>query len=271
MNFVFPAESLAIIKGLGRAKKQKASIFFFTTHKCASTFTPKVLACAARKLDLKHIDYARFLWHKSNDNVFDYMNKHAKKLFQAEGYVFAPLRQWIETRGCENSKVIIMLRDPRDVVVSMYYSMAYTHELPANRNRRKDFISERNDIVSMSIDDFVLKKSPHLLSVYAEYFLNLSKNKNYYFCTYEDMIFNFQLWITGLENYLGIKFDEEIKKIWQQQVTPPKIESLSHIRKMLPGDHRLKLQPETIVKLDEIFSEFINRFSYDEKRINNKG
>ncbi len=39
----------------------------------------------------------------------------------------------------------------------------------------------------------------------------------------------------------------------------------SHKRKVTPGDHREKLQPETIRRLDQIFAPVLDRLGYSGK------
>lgn len=260
VDIVCCRESYAIKNGLKRRDEGSRSVFFFTTHKCASTFTPKILACVAKKRDLKLIDYAKYLWHKRDDDVFLYLESDSDRLFRDKGCVFAPLRQWINIEAAKVSDVIIMLRDPRDVLVSMYYSMAFTHELPGNRKRRKEFLKERDRILSITIDQFVVEKSEHFVFLYQQYFDILQVNKNYYFCTYEKMIFNFDDWIRGIENYLGVEFDMASKKVWKTEISPPTVENMSHKRKMLPGDYKNKLQPQTIEILNAVFSKHIKYF-----------
>ena len=253
-------ESLSIRCGCRDKKDAGPSLFFFTTHKCASTFTPKVFDYAAKKKRLVRLDYAKYIWHKKNTDVYKYLGINAEHLFRPRGYIYAPLREWVPSTALESSKVIIMLRDPRDVLVSMYYSIGFTHELPGNRNRSEEFMGERRLVSESDLDTFVLGRAGILAEKYSEYFREIKNNVNFHFCTYEEMILSFDGWLNGIENFLAIRVDPATREKWRLMVTPPLDESMVHKRKMLPGDYKNKLERETIDELNRVFAAYLGYF-----------
>lgn len=162
---------------------------------------------------------------------------------------------------------IVQIRDPRDILVSEYYSNAWIHPDTAWSERRKEL---RQVIQTMSIDDYVLEGAEKLgtfgnlpLIVRYQPILNLSLPDNHQIIIvrYEDMIRDFKNWLIKvmqpfeLEDILVTEYHEKYKHEFQ-----PKEETLHHKRKMTPGDHREKLRPETIEKLNSIFQEILNQF-----------
>ena len=76
------------------------------------------------------------------------MNSNHKNLFSENGEIYGPQRKPLNFSGIENYKKIFFLRDPRDVLVSAYYSFGKTHKIP---NQKK--IKESNSIY-LSYDSY---------------------------------------------------------------------------------------------------------------------
>ena len=162
---------------------------------------------------------------------------------------------------------IVQIRDPRDILVSEYYSNAWIHPDNAWSERRKEL---RKVIQTMSIDDYVLEGAEKLgtfgnlpLVIRYQPILNLSLPSQHQLIIvrYEDMIKDFKTWLTKvmqpfeLNDILVTEYYEKYQHEFQ-----PKEESLHHKRKMTPGDHREKLRPETIEKLNTIFQDILTQF-----------
>ena len=124
---------------------------------------------------------------------------------------FAPLRFFIDIPRLEEYAIILHLRDPRDVLVSMFYSYCFTHpgELAPNTGYRRE-VAERG------IDDFVIAKSsersgelrgdygsgghieelignvPHRYGVYLS---RLLSRPNVTLVRYEDMVTDYRAWL----------------------------------------------------------------------------
>lgn len=66
--------------------------------------------------------------------------------------------------GIENFKILLVLRDPRDILVSSYYSVAYSHPFPDDKERTKEFLTERYRVRDMTVDQYVIEQSDDILS-----------------------------------------------------------------------------------------------------------
>ncbi len=48
----------------------------------------------------------------------------------------------------------------------------------------------------------------------------------------------------------------------QQDIIPDEEDPTKHVRRARPGDHREKLQPETIAYLDDAFRDILAKYDY---------
>ena len=166
---------------------------------------------------------------------------------------------------------IVQIRDPRDILVSEYFSNGWIHPDEQWSERRKQL---RTVIKKMSIDEYVLEAAETLgtfgnlpLNIRYQPILNLSLPENHQITIlkYEDMITNFKDWLDKAIqpfqfdltlNPLSVdEYYEKYKYEFQE-----KTETLEHKRKMTPGDHKEKLKQGTIEKLNDIFSGILTKF-----------
>jgi hypothetical protein len=153
---------------------------------------------------------------------------------------------------------VVQLRDPRDMLVSLYYSMGYTHKYGSKHGFSK--------VREKLIDNFVLGK-PKFLKRY-ETLLGWPTNRsNIIYLRYHNMVENFQYWLNravqpfsltpSQEQLLFKKFKGQFKPVKENTVKQMKSGILKHKRKMTPGDYKEKLKKETIEKLNEKFKDII--------------
>ncbi len=162
---------------------------------------------------------------------------------------------------------IVQIRDPRDILVSEYYSNAWIHPDTAWSERRKEL---RKVIQTMSIDDYVLEGAEKLgtfgnfplITRYQPILdLSLPHNHKLIIVRYEDMMRDFKHWLIKVmqpfefQDILATEYYEKYKYEFQ-----PKEESFHHKRKMTPGDYKEKLKTETIEKLNIIFDDILTHF-----------
>lgn len=180
----------------------------------------------------------------------------------------APIRtfdvQCVEVEAGIDQRRIFHLRDPRDILVSEYYSFGWIH--PAHR---EDMAERRRQIQEMSIDDYVIRQPEESrlpvdkkYAVLEDYQFDDSRET---VVKYEQMVTQFPQWCyrvlvgagfrnpTWMTARLAWKYRNEFKT---------QGESLTHKRRITPGDFRDKLKPATIEILNERFEKTLTRFDY---------
>lgn len=162
------------------------------------------------------------------------------------------------------TRQIFHVRDPRDILVSQYFSYGWRHTeigFTDGVQRYRDFVRQN------SIDDYVLNQK----SVVQPLKLRLSKlidrpaQELKHVVHYEQMVLDFPAYldrvleafefkVPGLHRMrFAFRFRDEFK---------PDPHSDGHKRSVVPGDHLSKLKPETIEQLNLIFADELRVLNY---------
>jgi len=154
---------------------------------------------------------------------------------------------------------VLVLRDPRDVLTSLYFSTAYSHAIITEK-----LIRERQEALGMSIEDYVLANKDLYKKIYAGYCDTLLRQPGVLFLKYEDMVDDFPAWLMRLAAHVGLDDQAEViaALIAEADFTVKKEDPYAHRRQAKPGDHRNKLGPETVAVLDETFEAILNQLNY---------
>jgi hypothetical protein len=224
------------------------SIIWFTAHKCASVYATEILHKLAQYLLMTHVNYEVDLWEAGQD-FRKFFTENNFDVCTTTNHIYGPFRQYYSIPEMEEYKVIMMLRDPRDVLTSLYFSTAYSHYIP--ESQKTELESAREYAIMNTIDDFVIQHSPWVretYNLYAKYFL---KRKNVLFLKYEDMVTDFPTWLNEIFKHLQMTPSEQlIKELIEGAIFEVKEDIYSHKRQVKPGDHRRKLQVNTIKQLN---------------------
>jgi hypothetical protein len=253
-------------------------IVVFTLHKSASMFIHKQCEALCRMSGLSYhspnvpgsgLDARRLLTDK--------------QVWRTRHGCFAPVRFFVDIPRLESYRIILHLRDPRDVLVSMFYSYCYIHagELEANTGYRKEAASK-------GIDAFVLAKATegsanypgdygtgghvedligNLPKRYDDYLERVFGRPNVSFVKYEEMVTDYRSWLEKFIEPFPIENKSEVVEQFagrSAELFPRRTgDVMSHVRHVAPGDHKAKLQPRTIERLNEIFSDTLDTLGYE--------
>lgn len=253
-------------------------IIVFTLHKSASMFIHKQCEFLSK---LSGITYNSPNIKNSGLDARRLLTD--KDLWRTHNGCFVPIRFFTDAPQLENYEIILHLRDPRDVLVSMFYSYCYIHdgEIAINTGYRREAAAK-------GIDAFVLGKSSdksagykcdygtgghvenligNLPKRYSDYIEHLLGRSNVTLVKYEEMVTNYRNWLEKfvkpfpLNGKTGV-IDELVA---QSSTFFPKrtIDVMTHVRHVTPGDHKNKLKPATIKQLNEIFSDTLDALGYE--------
>jgi len=164
-----------------------------------------------------------------------------------------------------NRKAVLLVRDPRDALVSMYYSFAGAN--PSHRRPKKNmkgYLSIRKVYENMALEEFVIKTASGYLNKLVTYREHLNFD-NVLVRRYEKIYFDKRTFLKEIFDHFGISVNAEtLNRVSEKYDIRPDVEDPSkHIRKGTPGDHRDKLSPETISKLNDIFRDIAQFYGYD--------
>ena len=163
------------------------------------------------------------------------------------------------------ARIMGLVRDPRDVLTSHYFSMLKSHVLPKGKSGEA-MEKNRKRLASISIDDYIYGQMN--AGFWLERILRLTEltaNSGSKFWRYEDVIFEKQKWLDEILSHLEISLPTESKEsiLLKRDILPSEEDINKHIRKVTPGDHKEKLKASTIESMNRHFAEVLDFWKYD--------
>ena len=228
----------------------------------------------------------------NSKRYFDEIKQSSWKIFienrlkenQSKPSCFGPIRSGITDaifpHPLSEYSIVLHLRDPRDVLTSFFFYSTYSH-----LKREKGFdpdTAPRKPWQDGEIDRFVLEQLPSFKARYQLLISTLLGNDNVKFVTYEDMVSNYSAWLdrflsafsqldiaskhtlrpTVVPDFIAQIRQNLFEKYKDEFVVPTEENIYRHKRIIKPGDHRHKLQPNTIEILNSEFSGILKSLSY---------
>jgi hypothetical protein len=163
---------------------------------------------------------------------------------------------------------ILMVRDPRDALVSEYFSSAYSHSIPVVAEERDEVTNamqrERSAALNSVIDEFVRSRAFNI-GQHLKGYVAVSRMPTTLLLRYEDWIFSKAALIRALSTHLNLPVDDETigHMVSWSDVRPDKEDPKAFVRKVTPGDHREKLKPATIRELNEVLRPAMEEYGYE--------
>jgi hypothetical protein len=247
---------------------KRPSVCFVSLHKAGTTLITDHVLPHAR--DLKHVDYAREIW----------MNPRREEIsqFNRRGYLYGVIRvpetigsksrrerllDWpfFEAAVFEWMPMVMMLRDPRDLLVSHFYSVAYSHALNPDQKNRTQALKKREQAKEIGLDAWVVARVGKIHSKFE--FMDEMRHRASDCCllTYEDMILDFESFWDRLNQV--VRIDSGIKNEIYKKSRPRDSEQINqHKRSGKIGGFREKLKPETVQMLNQELGEVMLKFGY---------
>lgn len=263
----FPNE-MALLEGRSRPDGSGTSVVLFTQHKCASVYTRELFRTLALDSGLIPVNYENLVF---NGEVLPHERERiygagGKAVYPERGYCFAPIRAWhAGIPDPESYRTVLMLRDPRDVLVSFYFSMAYSHSVPeADTAVREHVLAERETAAVADIDSYVIERSGFFLETYENYLQNVFGRPNVLFVTYEQMVGDYEGWLDRVVEHCGFTPSPATRErlVRESNFQVDQEDPTRHRRQVTPGDHRRKLRPETIEALNQRFAKVLESLGY---------
>ncbi len=182
--------------------------------------------------------------------------------FRAMPLIFAGHPMFVRARK------ILLVRDPRDALVSEYFSNAYSHSLPKIETAggaTGDMLALRQAALSASIEAYVLRQAPAIHKTFMEYAEVMDDPRTRLF-RYEEVILAKRQWVRDISRHFGWAAEDDGfldgMMSWAD-VVPERERMDQFIRKVRPGDHREKLSAPVIAQLNEILAPAMRLFGYE--------
>lgn len=250
--------------GYRRSRSREQSLFVFGVARGGSTLLHNIiedLAPYSRRKLLRVGSKFRRQGAHTHDMIED-----VDGFFQLPGYVFGTFR-WLPQRmympALATNKKILLVRDPRDMLVSGYYSLRESHSLPKGDRLRARRERTRERLQEINVDEYVRGGA---IGVKAKYLrtMSLLTTKNLLLRRYEDIIFEKERFVTDIADFceFDVPADEITKIAKKQDIFPSNEDTKQHIRQVKPRNFEAKLSPETIAEVNYELRAILSEFGY---------
>jgi hypothetical protein len=255
------------VNAQGRGKP----VFVMGIRKCGSTMLNQICRALANLNSVNFVDVAgTFFQH--NIAVGGWVRNESVRKLLRSGNVYAGFRNmpWClqDTTPFINARKIFLVRDPRDALVSEYFSNAYSHQIPDAKDdyagARGQLLVQRKKALESPIDAYVRERARLMLRTFLEY-RSIYEDPSALKLKYENIVFDKRGMISDIVAYLKWTCAEPaVAKILDRFDVRPEVEDqTSFIRKVTPGDHKEKLSAETISFLNRELAEALEIYGYN--------
>jgi hypothetical protein len=154
------------------------------------------------------------------------------------------------------AKKILVVRDPRDALVSEYFSNAFSHSVPTAGDGNSVLEQERRRALQSSVEAYVLERVDQLNRTVAGY-KHLVGDPNLLVLRYEEVIFDKAAWIWEIVRHFKWKANEQLVNniLGWADVRPNAEDPKAFVRRVAPGDHLDKLSPAAIAQVNAKLSD----------------
>lgn len=253
-------------------RSQQPSVFALSLFKAGSTLFYELLHDLCRDSDLVYVDLSAAFWDNGVDPAR--MPKSTADLFAPRGYCYAGFRGFpteYDVPHFEQMTKLLLVRDIRDMAVSGYFSLAFSHPLPGTAlddQWRRNMERERLEIRAMGVDSGALfVAEANYRKAWSTLRTLLARHK-FRIWRYEDVVFRKREWIAEIVAHLGLPVSAASMENLAQRVDvfPEQENRDQFVRKVAPGDHKEKLSPRVIAKLAREFGDYLDAFGYPRGR-----
>ncbi|WP_036182038.1 sulfotransferase domain-containing protein [Palleronia rufa] len=161
-------------------------------------------------------------------------------------------------------RVVSQMRDPRDCIVSAYFSFRQSHIMPTDISKAQEFAAQRSRLATKDIDTYAMEAAPKYLARCTKMRRILTDCPDVLALTYESMVLDTEAWLNRMAEFVDQPLTEPLRARLGGKIhfAVDSEDPKRHKRQVRPGDHRRKLRPETIEAIDDILKPELDFFGY---------
>jgi len=243
------------------------SVFAFALPKAGSVLLDSIVSALSARVGLTYVsimgEYFKLGLAAKN------WPSSTSKIFRDKGYCYGGFRffpQQFDIPVLRTSKALLLVRDPRDMIVSHYFSTRSSHPDPGRALKTSmTGMPARERAQTLTLDEYVIDFA-HIYTQHMSHYIELLEQRPDAFRVfrYEDVVFNKRDWVADIcKTFEWSVSGSAIRSIADENdIVPGKEREAKHIRQVRPGDHRRKLRPETIDKLNALYARQLSYFGY---------
>ncbi|EDX86885.1 Sulfotransferase domain superfamily [Synechococcus sp. PCC 7335] len=248
--------------------------FAFSIHKAGSSLMMSLLTQYCKAINFPSINISEVMF---NEGIFDRDWFQLTELREVinEGYLHLGFRALPEILNPNSEHMVVnprdyraclLVRDPRDCLVSQYYSMGRSEDSShvSPKKNTEAWLEFCRKQATNTIDDYALVNCEWLFTKFENYLAVVINNPNIRVFRYEDIYFDKLSFLIDMLEWFSIPIDQTVVEAVAKQndIRPDEEDWSKHIRKGTPGDYREKLSAETTSKLTTYFAELMANYGY---------
>lgn len=241
--------------------------FAFGLYKAGSSLLYRTLRQLTRNSNIRYFDVLqqfRQVGHVLESCSFSQAGTTAlRRYVDRAGIVFGGWREFptnYELPLRADTRTYLLIRDPRDMITSHYFSLKYSHLTTGLE--AKYILPERERLQNVDIDTFARSQVRQV----ARYFSNYESltHTKLLLRRYEDIVFDRSRFVTDLCSHFGIEATKaKMRTVAERNdERPPSEDVHAHVRQVTPGDHAKKLSPTTIEFLNGELADVLSKYDY---------
>ncbi|WP_425093883.1 sulfotransferase domain-containing protein [Tropicimonas sp. S265A] len=257
------------------------SVLFFTTHKCASIFLGDIMRTASQLSSMRHLNYAAAIY-RMKDTIdtrgYDHTEiehliaRNADRLFRPRGEIYGPLRRGVDFPERRDYTQIFFLRDPRDVLVSAYFSFGGSHGTPHSTEMARLFQDERTRMQEEGIDRYALRAARDWIGpVFEEYAAFKRDSEHSHYFSYDLYKNDPATFLKSVLSAMGLDLDVETTPELQAFLAravnataqrAPQTKK-THRRSGQSKQFLTELKPDTVTELNDILGPVLEFWNFE--------
>ena len=192
------------------------------------------------------------------------------KVFVPTGYCYGGFRQFpaYPIPILNRVKSVFLVRDPRDMIVSLYFSLLKSHSIPAESalgSASADMRKARDKLAALTPDEFAADAVRNYVKMFEGYLAHgFHYRKNVIVYRYEDVIFAKEAWLRDICDWYEWSVpDATIRSVAQRFDLVPDVENADeHVRQVKPGNFRQHLNNRSTNVINKVLKEYMTTFGY---------
>jgi hypothetical protein len=184
------------------------------------------------------------------------------------GYIYSSFRTPCIVRympSYRNSPKLLLVRDLRDVAVSMYFSFLYSHGSPGRGSAGNFMARMKESFSKKDVSGAVLDGSMDEIFDFAlEFCDHVALLSNFTVFRYEDVVFEKSTWVRQIADFLDFAIDQNrLDEISAKfDVIPAEENIYSHVRQVKPGNYKYHLNVDAVKYIQSGYIPFFEDFGY---------
>jgi len=250
---------------------ERPSCLAFSMTKAGSTLLFNILEAASARAGLAYFAIEDVLF--SQGRVGRDRPARLDMAFSPTGLCYGGFRRFPAYRIpiLDTTRAVWLVRDPRDMLVSLYFSKAYSHAAPgepgsaaSERFRASRERTRATDMEAFALDH-VMQYACALEGYYAQGFPQRDTVRIY---RYEDVVFDKRAWLADMADWFGwrLSSDDIEAAVGPNDVVPEAEDPARHIRRVRPGGYREHLSQRALHRIESVLGEFMRDFGYPFER-----